>query len=159
MELALIYKWVNFVIFFGTLIYFLRKPLNDFLADRRESLRREIEAISRERLGIERRLQEYRKRLAEAAHEIEVLKKELIAEGELEKTKLIKKAKVFAEKIRGDAERIGAQELNKAKHLLRQETMRHAVELAKEGLKKIVDQGDHERLIAWGIKHLEGIRR
>ncbi|MDP2599486.1 MAG: ATP synthase F0 subunit B [Deltaproteobacteria bacterium] len=158
MELALIYKWVNFVLFFGALVYFLRTPIKDFLADRKEALRRVIEETSRERLGIERRFQECRKRLSEAAAEMEGLKKDLMQEGALEKRNLIQKAHVFAKKIRDDAEKVGGQEMEKTKHLLRLKVLEHAVGLAKEGLKKTVDAADQERLVAWGIKHLEGLK-
>ena len=158
MELGLIYKWINFVLFFGALVYFLRTPIRDFLADRKEALRREIEETSRGRLGIERRFQEYRKRLSEAAAEIEQLKKEWMQEGELEKKNLIQKAQIFAKKIRNDAEKVAGQEMEKTKHLLRLKVLEHAVDLAREGLKKTVDSADQERLVAWGIKHFEGLK-
>ena len=155
MELSLIYKWANLVIFLGATIYFLREPLRNFLGDRRVNIKKELDEVARERLRIEQRFQEYRKKLAEAQKEISELMKDLKKEGELEKLNLVRKAQTFAAKIREDAERIGVQELGKAKFLLRRATLLHAVELAKEGLKKTVDAFDHEKLVAWGIKHLE----
>ena len=135
----------------------MRTPLKDFLGDRRESLKKELDEVSRERLTVERKFQQYRKKLADAEKEILALIKDLEEAGKLEKVSLVKKAEAFAKKIREDAERVGSQELSKTKYLLREATLAHALDLARESLQKSVGATDQERLIAWGIKNLEGL--
>lgn len=152
--MELIYSWINFGIFAGLLWYFLRRPLRDFLRGRQEGVRQEIQEVSRERLSVETRFKEYRRKLAEADSEIEVLKLELKEEGELEKEGLIRKAREFAEKIREEASQIGEQGLRRSRIHLQQKTLLLAIQTAKEKIQTALDPADQERLVAWGIEKL-----
>ncbi|MDO8527918.1 MAG: ATP synthase F0 subunit B [Deltaproteobacteria bacterium] len=155
MDKALIYKWVNFVIFLGSLVYFLKNPIRDFLGDRRESLKRELELVARERLAMEQRFNALRKQMAGADSEITDLKKELRQEGEKEKANLVKKSQSFAQKIREDATRIASQELNKTKLMLQTKTLLLSVDLARGLLERSIHAEDQSRLLIEGIKQLE----
>lgn len=153
-----IYPWINFILFLGLLVYFLRSPLKDFLGDRRESLRRELEELAQKRAQLERRFEEYRKRLGQTEQEIRRLKEELSREGELERQALIKKAQDFAQKIREDAKKMGAQELTKAKLALKRKIVLLTLELASFKLKKSIQPKDQERLAIHAVQHLEGLK-
>lgn len=154
MEMALIYKWINFGIFNFALFYFLREPVRDFLGDRRESFRKTLEELRQKRHEMELRLSGYRKRLETAETEIRKITGELRKEGELEKQNLIKKAQGFAQKIRDDAEKMGKQGLIKAKFILRKKTLDLALTLARKRLNERIGPEDHERLALWAIKKL-----
>ena len=151
-----IYPWINFALFIGALFYFLREPLNDFLGDRRESLRKELDDLTHQRGQLELQFQGYRKKMNEAGQEIKKMIDELRKEGEFEKQTLIKKSQGFAQKIKDDAGKMGLQELAKAKIKLKQKTLLLALELAKAQLQKTINANDQERLGLWAIKHLEG---
>lgn len=153
--MAEIYSWINFTIFVSLLFYFLRAPLRDFLGVRKESVRRELHEVARERLDVETHFKEYRKKIAEAAAEIEALKKDLKEEGELEKKSLIQKGKKFAEKIKADSFRIGEQELERAKLRLKEKTFLLAIDMAKQKIQSSIVPSDQERLVVWGIESLE----
>ena len=155
MELSHLYPWINFLVFSGILFYFLKEPIRDFLGDRRENLRKELETVAKERGKVEKKFQEYRKKLAEAETTIDQLKKELRHEGGLEKTSLIKKAQSFAQKIREDGAKVGDQELNRTKLFLKKRSLLLAVELAKEWVEKSIGDTDQERLLGIAIEHLE----
>ncbi|MBI5299102.1 MAG: ATP synthase F0 subunit B [Deltaproteobacteria bacterium] len=155
MELSLLYKWINFILFSGALVYLLRDPLRVFLGNRREILKKEIEEITRERLKIESHFQSYRKKLAEAGNEIQKLTEDLRKEGELEKQSILQKAKEYVEKIKKDAAKVGEQELNKTRLLLKKKTLLTAVEHAKDLLEKLIGPKDHERLVGGAIQNLE----
>lgn len=157
MELEILYKWINFVIFLGVLVYFLRDPLRDFLGDRREKIRRELEEIAAKLKEVEIHLANYQKKLAASDQEIKKLREEFLIEGELEKENLLKKTQGYAEKIREDAKRMGEQELIKAKHRLRRRALLLALDLAKEMLQKNIEPKDQERLALWGIHNLEKV--
>jgi len=155
MELALVYQWVNFVIFVGGLYYLLKNPMRNFLGDRRESIRRELNEVARARLDIETQYKDYRKRMAEAGEEIKQLKSELRHEGEIEKEAIIKRSQQFAHKIREDANRAGDQELARVKHQLRQQTLFLALEKAKESVESVIQNDDQVRLFDWGLNNLK----
>lgn len=152
-----ILPWVNFILFAGILVYFLREPLLDFLGDRSEKIRRELEKIARQKEEAQRRLADYQQRLERAGDEIEKLRTEFQREGEVEKKNLMQRAQAYAEKIREDAKRIGEQELRKARHFLRQKAFLLSVELAQKKIEQAINSADQTRLARWGISHLEGI--
>lgn len=155
MELEILYRWLNFVIFLGALVYFLREPVRDFLGDRREKIRRELEEVAAKLKEVELRLENCRKKLSASDQKIKELREEFLTEGELEKENLLKKRQSYAEKIREDAKKMGEQELSKARHRLRKRTLQLAVDLAREILQKSVEPKDQERLALWGIESLE----
>lgn len=155
METSLFFQWINFLLFAGALGYLLRGPLRDFLGNRREGLKREIEEITRERLKIEGVFQEYRKKLAEAGKEIGCLMEDLKKEGEFEKRLLLKKAEEYADKIKNDAVRVGEQEFGKAKLLLRKKALSDAVDHAKNLIEGALSPKDHENLVGSAIQNLK----
>ncbi|OGQ05911.1 MAG: hypothetical protein A2W61_05310 [Deltaproteobacteria bacterium RIFCSPLOWO2_01_44_7] len=155
MEMGLFYKWFNFLVFLGLLFYFLKEPLKDFLGDRRENIKKDIDEVAKQKARVETKFQDYRKKLAEAHTEINQLQKEMRQEGELEKVNLIKKAKSFAEKIRDDAAKVAEQELGRAKLTLKKMTLLLAVDLAKQWVEKVIENEDQERLISVAIDQLE----
>lgn len=154
MSAGLIYQWINFVIFAGILIYFLREPFRDFLGDRRERLRKELDEVSHARLESETGFKECRKKMAQADQSIQRLKEELRQEGELEKSLLIRRAKEYAHKIREDAGRMTHQELSRAKETLKKKTFVLALELARKKIEGSITAQDQERLMAWGMESL-----
>lgn len=153
-----IYPWVNFVLFAGLLFYFLRGPVRDFLGDRRERLRREIEEVSKAKLDISFRHKEYRKKIAQADQEVEDLKRELRLTGEIERKNIIRRAEAMAAKLRGDAAKMGEREREKARWGLKKEALAQAVHLARKEITERLKAEDHERLIEWGIQKLNGTK-
>lgn len=152
MEMSLIYPWINFFLFVAILYYFLRTPLRDFLGDRAEGVRQEIDKVGRLRLEAETHFKMVRRRMAEAETTIEVLRKELRSEGELEKRKVIEKARKFAEKIREEANRAVGQELNRAKYDLKRQAILVAIQKAKKVVQTTIQPGDQVRLFQWGME-------
>lgn len=155
MSAGLIYQWINFVIFAGLLYYFLRTPFKDFLGDRRERLRKELDEVAQGRLEAETHFKNCRKKMAAADQTIQQLKEELRQEGELEKSILIRRSKEYAHKIREDAVRMTDQELSRAKEALTQKTFVLAVALARKKVEASITPQDQQRLMAWGMENMK----
>lgn len=155
MSVALIYPWINFVIFAGLLFYFLREPFKDFLGDRRERLRKALEEVSRARLEAETRFKGCRKKVAAADQTIQQLKEELRQEGEMEKSILIRRSKEYAHKIREDAARMTDQELARARETLKKKTFVLALTLARKKIEASITPQDQQRLMAWGMENMK----
>ncbi|MDO8493766.1 MAG: ATP synthase F0 subunit B [Deltaproteobacteria bacterium] len=158
MNWTVIYAWVNFIIFIGLLYYFLRTPLKDFLGDRSEKFRRELESVMAQRRDIEIQFQQIRRSLSGAEAEAARLKKELQEEGEMEKASLIKRANGFSKKIAEDAKRMAAQEIANAKRVVEKEIFQLALQMARKNLTSRINQNDQQCLHQWGVKNLEGFR-
>ena len=158
MNWPVIYAWINFTIFIGLLYYFLKTPLKDFLGNRSEKFRRELETITTQRREIEMRYQQVRRSLSGADTESKKLLQELREEGELEKKSLIQKAQGFSKKIEEDAKRMATQEIAKAKKMIEKEVFQSALQIARKNLSSRIDQNDQQRLHRWGVERLEGMR-
>ena len=157
MELALIYAWINFILFIGALVYFLREPVRDFLGDRSENLRKELDELRQKRQQMELHFSHYRKKMGQAEDEIKKLIEELQREGELEKQNLLKKSQIFSQKIKEDGQKMGEQELAKSKRILKKKTLLLAFDLAKKQLQNTVQADDQNRLTLWAIQNLESL--
>ena len=142
-----IWRCFNFAVTVGILVYFVRKPIKNALAGRREGIATALEEAEKARTDAEAKFAEYDEKLNKAESEIEVITAELKREGELERDRIIAQAKESAEKIRNEAEKTAGFEVAKAKAELQAEATRLAVELAEELLKKSFSAKDESRLL------------
>ena len=142
-----IWRCFNFAVTVGILVYFVRKPIKNALAGRREGIATALEEAEKARTDAEAKFAEYDEKLNKAESEIEIITAELKREGELERDRIIAQAKESAEKIRNEAEKTAGFEVAKAKAELQAEATRLAVELAEELLKKSFSAKDESRLL------------
>lgn len=150
-----VFPFVNFSILFFLLFFLLRRPIKDFLLARSKSLASAIEAQAHEKQEAEAKALNYERRLKNIEKDIEDLAGALKKEGELVRGKIVQEAEASSGRIRELTERIGRQELRKAKERLKEE----AVELASEFAEKLVKEGlkpqDKERLTEDAFQKLE----
>jgi F-type H+-transporting ATPase subunit b len=153
--LAVVWKWGNFLILFGGLGWYLRKPLKDFLESRTRSIQ---EGLANGRLAKEmaaKQLSEIESRLAHVDEEIRALKTQAFSEAEEERSRILESAKVEARKILELAQR----EIDGIKKSARLELKSHiaelAVRLAEEQLQKSVGSEENRRLVLQFLDSLE----
>jgi F-type H+-transporting ATPase subunit b len=137
---------VNFVLFIGLLVYFLRRPLKDFLASRRLSISSQLDESERLKSEARTRFDELDARFAAFDQEIADMLATVKTECELERDKAIANANDGAEMLLAAAERGVTKELEKARHSLRAETVDLAMTLAEDVLRGSLAAADHGRL-------------
>src|SRR4030095_13843196 len=115
-----VFPWVNFLILFFLLLFLLRRPLKDFLLSRSKNLAQSIEAHAHEKQEAEAKALNYERRLKNIEEEMEDLIAVLKKEGELVRGKIVQEAEESSERIREMTERIGRQEVRKAKERLKE---------------------------------------
>jgi F-type H+-transporting ATPase subunit b len=142
-----LYRVLNFTVAFGLLAFFIVKPMRKGLAGRRQEIESSLAQAQAAREEAEAKFREYDAKLSRAAEEIEELYQGIRREGELERDKILANAHALAEKIKGEAEKTAAMEVEKARAGLRQEAAELAIGLAKDILRKNVSGADHERLL------------
>lgn len=142
-----LYRILNFGILVAILAFFITRPLKKALAERRETLSRDLENAQKARDAAEAKFAEYDRKLKDATAEIEQLQADIRREGELEREKILANAQEMAAKIAKDAEGLAAQEVAKARRQLRQEAAALAISLAREMLKKNFTEEDQTRLV------------
>jgi F-type H+-transporting ATPase subunit b len=137
---------VNFVLFIGVLVYFLRRPLADFLANRRLAISSQLDESERLKTEAQTRFDELDARFAAFDQEISDMLARVKADCELERDKAIANANDGAEMLLAAAQRGVAKELEKARHGLRTETVELAMTLAEDVLRGSLSATDHGRL-------------
>jgi F-type H+-transporting ATPase subunit b len=142
-----IWRMFNFAVTIGILVFFVRKPIKNGLAGRREGIAKALEEAEKAQVDAEAKFAEYDEKLNKAEAEIETIAADLKREGELERERIIAQAKESAEKIRKEAEKSAEFEIAKAKAELMAEATRLAVELAEDLLKKKFSAKDESRLL------------
>ena len=86
---------------------------------------------------------------------VEEIYKQIRAEGEIEKKRIIEEAMKLAEKIKEQTRFTAEQEIKKAREEIKGEIAQVAVEMAEEILRNEMTAADHERLIK---EYLEKVR-
>jgi F-type H+-transporting ATPase subunit b len=142
-----IWRCFNFAVTVGILVYFVRKPIKNALAGRREGIAKALDEAEKAQTEAEAKFAEYDEKLNKAEAEIATIAADLKREGELERERIIAQAKISAETIRNEAEKAAGFEIAKAKAQLTAEATRLAVELAETLLKKNFTTKDESRLL------------
>ena len=143
----LIYRSINFIIFFGVLFFLLRKPLKQVLADRKDSIQKELQDLEAKKEEANREFQALEKRISNIKEEREAILAEYKAEAEKEKQKIIANAQKTASRIIDQSQLTIQQEMQKANQALRQEMSDMAVRMAEDLLKKNITDNDQKLLI------------
>ncbi len=142
-----LYRVLNFSILVGIMYYVSKKPLANFLANRKESIRRTLQELELKKAEAEKKYEEYQGKLAALDEETKKIIEEYIEEGEREKQKIIEAARKQAQYIKEQAQFAIRQEVKMAKTELQKEIAEMTVKTAEEILKKNIKKKDHDRLI------------
>ncbi|NIO16145.1 MAG: hypothetical protein GTN70_03965 [Deltaproteobacteria bacterium] len=147
---------LNFGILVGILVYFLRKPISNFLKDRREILIKAMEEAERANKEAREKLAQVEDKLAHLDKEVEELNRgmEKEAEGEFEKIKSLTKDEI--ERIREQATVAAEQAVKKAREELRKEAAELSIKSAEEIVSKTITEEDQKKFIKENLEKIKG---
>ena len=155
--MAFIAKVVNFVVLFGGLAYLLRKPLSQFLNERRVTIDTRIQDAEGSRQSAERDLEGAEQRLNELDKDVEALQNEATSEGNKDKERIIGQASEEGAKMKEAA----SQEIELISRAgikgLKEYAVSLAAEEALERIKKDLTSALHAQLIDDSIEKLEDL--
>jgi F-type H+-transporting ATPase subunit b len=135
------------VILGAVLAKFAGPPLRDYMRDRSENLRRQLEAA---KIALEKSKAanaQMQSRLTRIAEENESLVREAADLAERERSRAIERAKAAAERVREEAKRAADQEIERARAALQTEAAKLAVSLAGELVRNNLNPDDEKRLV------------
>lgn len=138
---------LNFVMLVGILTYLLKKPLAGFFVTRREEIRNLLAELDLKRKAAEEKSAEYNAKLAALEGETRKIVEELIADGEVEREKILEAARKQAEYIKQQAQISIQQELKAAREALQAEIAEMSVAAAEDLLRQKMQAEDQERLV------------
>lgn len=148
------WRSANFVVFVGLLIYLLVKKVNvkAFFASRSQEIAQTLEDLEAKKAAAAAALKEAEARLAEVAKEREAIIKQYMAEGEIEKSKILDKANQVAERLKEMAALTIQQETRKAMQALREEVADLATKTATDLIKEKATFADQQVLVEEYLK-------
>ncbi len=153
--MEIIWQAIGFIILLILLIKFFKKPISASLKKRREEIKIFLDELRHKKKEVEDQLVEWEKKISLLDQEIAELHQKIIAEGEIERQRIIAHAQEEGEHIKRQAQIVAEQELIKALLELKKETVNLAASLAHDLLKKVFQPNDQERLVKEFIKQLE----
>ncbi len=145
---ALGWMFVTFFTFCGIVVYFVRKPLGNFLETRSEGVRKALAEAQEARAEAEAKARDYETRLARLDDEVAALRKEFVDRGNAEAARLEEVGEQTAARIAKDAEDTIAAETERAQLALSTEAARLAVSLAEQKITSAASAQDDARLQA-----------
>ncbi len=148
------WRSVNFLVFAGLLIFLLVKKVNvkAVFAKRSDEIAQTLEDLENQKAAAAAALKEMEARLAEVAKEREEIIKMYVAEGEMEKSKILDKANVVAERLKEMAALTIQQETLKATQSLREEVADLAAKMAEDLIKEKATFADQQGLVEEYLK-------
>ncbi|MEN8257481.1 MAG: ATP synthase F0 subunit B [Thermodesulfobacteriota bacterium] len=141
------WRAMNFAALMFILIYFLKKPIVDGLRGRRQGIREEFDDLESQRSAAERQYQEYASRLSGLDDELKKMVETAVAQGEVEKERIIAEANEAAEQIKRQAEMAVANAVAEAKVNLKNEAADQAAVMAEGIIKSNLQADDQVALV------------
>lgn len=156
--MAVTYQVINFVIYIGLLVYFLRKPIKNFFSTREQVYKQALVKAESARKDAERRKHEVEQRL----NSLELSANETLADARAEaaaiKKQIQEEATVLAQRLRDEASRSAELEIERAKSELRDEMLVQSVALAKKLLQDKIAEPDQKRLQTEFVDKIQEVR-
>lgn len=140
------WKLINFILFVGLLIHFLKKPVAEFWQKRSEHLRNDVVSSQNNRRTIQEKFEALEKRYGRIEQEVSELIRVLGQEGEQEKEYLMQEATKLSRKMIEDASRMVEQETKRAREILKIQTTQLAIELAERMVRESFTSSDQQKL-------------
>jgi F-type H+-transporting ATPase subunit b len=149
------WEWLNLGILVAVLVYFARKPVLSYLADRRARIESDLASASKLLGDAEARLADWNARAARLDDEAAEIRRAARDAAEHERQRILTDARAVAERIQRDAHSALDRELQRARARLRAEVGDLAIELAEKLLREQVQGADRARLVDEFVAHLE----
>lgn len=144
---AFFYSALNLAILLAVLVYFARKPIKVFFAERRNRIQQDLQSAADLHREAEERYAEWQRRLVDLDRELEGIRDTARQRAEAERDHILADARAAAERIERDAAAAIDQEVRRSQQLLREEAADLATELAAGLLRDQVSEDDRSRLL------------
>ena len=142
----LVMRWLNFVIIAIVLVKFGRKPIKDFLANRREEIDYKIKKFEQQKKAAEEKIEETTKMLEDSRDRLEKIKKRIVEDGEKKKQHIIAEAQHESRILLDGTQRKIENQIVEARNLIRSELIESAIELAEIRLPAEITAADQQKL-------------
>ena len=148
----LLWRTVNFVVFAAILVKLVAKPAKKFFGQRTQDVATSLEELEARQVAAEAAVKVAETRLQEVAKERQKVIQQFMAEGEMEKAKILDKAKQVAARLKEMAVMTIEQETKKAAQGLKEEVVGLATQMATDMIKEKATYADQQGLVEEYLK-------
>ena len=141
------YRVMNFAVLAMAMFFILRKPLPKALNSRIDGIREQINDLEGKKAAAEQNLVQYNQKIAALDQESETIVQEYIQQGEEVKRRIIEEAGSAAEKLKEQAAKNIANEINMARDRIKVDIVESALQKAEQMIKANITQDDQNRLV------------
>lgn len=138
---------LNLALLIGVLVYFGRKPVQRFMAERRGEIEGEIASAAELLARTEGRLEEWKRRVDGLDAEVAEIRRRAQEAADADRARILADAEASAERIRRDAEIAADREIERARGVLRAEAAELAMEVAARLVRENITESDRRRLV------------
>jgi F-type H+-transporting ATPase subunit b len=143
---ALWFQVVNFCIYAGLLIYFLRQPIKNFFNGREERFRQAIVKAEAAKRQAEEQKRDIQERLTKLQASSQGSVEDARREAEALRARIVKEAEEMVRHMKTETQRTVDSEIHRAKDELRDELLNQAVALSTKILTEKIAEPDQKRL-------------
>jgi F-type H+-transporting ATPase subunit b len=140
------YAIINFLIFLGVMAKLAWKPLQNYMAERHDRIGKDLREAAELKAQAQAELVKYQRMVAGIDDEVATLLKQIRAEAESEKARIIANAEADAKRLKADAEKQIAAEIDRARRELRRGVIEAAIAAADGELKKNIGADDQRKM-------------
>jgi F0F1-type ATP synthase membrane subunit b/b' len=146
---------VNFVVFFGGLVFFARKPIRAAFLQRHETIKQQIQEATEAFDSATERYEGYQIKLANVDDEAAQFVARGREDGQTEGERALAAGREYSERLRADSETIVVQEYEGARARLRRDAVAGVMRAAERILREQMTDADRDRLVEEAIAELE----
>lgn len=154
----LLWRALNFACLVVILVLALKKPIANGLGGRRESIKAQFEELEAQKAEAEKKYKDLEVKLSRIDEEVKNIVDAAVAQGEMEKQRIIDDANRAAGDIKRQADMAVQQALADATRNLRVEVAEQAVQMAEELCKKNLQESDQNKLIEDYLEKVGGLK-
>ena len=137
----------NFAILAGVLVYFLRRPIQEYLQTRSQQIRQDLVTAAEMRRAATTQLEQIQRRMTELPAELESLKTRGAEDIAAEQARIAETAKAERERLLDQTRREIQMRLRVARRELTEHAAQLAVQVAEQRIKRQITPDDQLRLI------------
>ncbi len=153
--MILLFSFVNFFIFVYLIVRFAKRPLRDFLADRRKQLVEAMSAAARAKEEAEALKAEYQAKSAALEQARVEMVDEIKRLAEKDRERILAAAEEAGQRLRENAQRAAESELERARNELRAEAVALAAEIAQRDIIARLSDEERKRLVGDFLEAVE----
>lgn len=149
-------RLVNFAIIAGVVVYFMRKPVRDFFANRTAEIAKAMQESKEARERATAALAEMERKVKDMRAEADRMIADAQERGEKDRRALVEEGKKIAQDVQDQVREGVAVEVEKAKTALAAEAALLSLDLAEGRIKDKIGAQDHERIVKEYIAKVGG---